>query len=135
MIQDAYLILAMDAVRNRAKVLKQDIIVGAFAERSNICNIIIAAFNQNPASALAAGRSLCIDRSDFSAKIHNNIVQQIEYMGMPFSNGDAGEGVRLLLGSDITMTNAVLVNDASNPKNQVMAGARESSATENEHGR
>ena len=134
MIQDAYLILAMDAVRNRAKALNQDIVVGAFAERSNICNIIIAAYNQNPASALAAGRSLCIDRSDFSAKIHNNIVQQIEYMGMPFSNGDAGQGVRLLLGSDITMTNAVLVNNADDPKNQV-GGRGESSATEDVHGR
>jgi hypothetical protein len=93
-----------------------------FAERSNVRNLIIAAYNQNPASALAAGRSLCVDRSEFTAKIHNNIVQQIAYMGMPFSNGDAGEGVRLLLGSDITMTPAVLVNDASNPKNQVRAG-------------
>lgn len=119
MIQDAYLILAMDAVRNRAKAINQTLVVGAFAEPSNICNLIIAAYNQNPASALAAGRSLCVDRSTFTANIYNNIVQQIELMGMPLSNGGAGEGVRLLLGSDITMTSAVLVNNASDPNNQV----------------
>jgi hypothetical protein len=33
--------------------------------------------------------------------VHNNIIAQLELLGMPYSSGfDAGEGVRLLLGSD-----------------------------------
>lgn len=34
--------------------------------------------------------------------MHNNIIAQLELIGMPYSSGfDAGEGVRLVLGSDI----------------------------------
>jgi hypothetical protein len=119
MIQDAYLILAMDAVRNRARARNESIVMNVFAEPSNACNIMVAAHDQDPASTLAAGRPFCVDRSVRSAQIYNNIVEQIEYMGLPLSNGGVGEGVRLLLGSDITGLPAVLVNNASDPKNQV----------------
>lgn len=118
MVQDAYLILAMEAVRSRARVRNETLYVGAFAEPSNVCNLIIAAFNKDPASALGAGKSLCVDRSDLTAKVYNNIVQQLQFMGMPLSNGDVGEGVRLLLGADITQGTAILVNNATDLANQ-----------------
>jgi len=119
MIQDAYAILAMDAVRERAKARNESIVMGVFTELSNVCNLIITAYNQNKESALAAGESFCVQRRISTVRVYNNIVRQIEYMGMPLSNGDAGEGVRLLLGSDVTEINAVLVKNASDPKNQV----------------
>lgn len=119
MIQDAYLILAMNAVREHAKARNESFVMGVFTEQSNICNLIITAKNQSLSSALAAGAPFCEQRSFITAKIYNNIVEQIEHMGMPLSNGGAGEGVRLLLGSDITGIAAVLVSDTSNVDKQV----------------
>jgi hypothetical protein len=37
-----------------------------------------------------------------TARVHNNILAQLELLGMPLSAGDLpGEGVRLVLGSDV----------------------------------
>lgn len=124
MIQDAYLLLAMDEVNKLAQSRNESLVPGVFAEPSNVCNLIIDAWNHNKRSTLAAGYDYCVDRSDRTAKIYDNIVAQIELMGMPLSNGGKGEGVRLLLGSDITERSAVLVNDTSDPTKQVGGRAK-----------
>ncbi len=121
MIQDAHLILALDAVRARANARNETLVPGLFVERTSLCDLFIDAYLENATSTLGAGGAWCLDRSTFGADIYNNIVQQIELMGMPLSNGDVGQGVRLLLGSEITLTPALLVSNASDPKNQVRA--------------
>lgn len=118
MMQDAHLILAVDAVHRRAKAVNDTLYFGAFAEPSNACDIIIAAYIQNSTSVLGAGYFNCVDRSNFAAQIHGNIIKQIELMGMPLSDGDDGQGVRLVLGSDITQIPAIMVNNPSDVNNQ-----------------
>lgn len=57
------------------------------------------------------GLPFCIDRTELARKVYDNTVQQIEILGQPFSNGEAGKGVRLLLGSDLTPYGALVVAD------------------------
>ena len=42
------------------------------------------------------------------------MVQQTEFMGVPFSQGSAGEGIRILLGSDVLPYQASMPPDKNN---------------------
>lgn len=66
---------------------------------SDFCaNAIIA----KPGTALYAGRADCLDADTKPVVIYNNLITQLELIGQPLSQGAAGEGVRLLLGTDLT---------------------------------
>lgn len=41
-------------------------------------------------------------------------------MGQPYSSGGPGEGLRLFLGSDLTKTPAMMVNDVNDIHNQTL---------------
>lgn len=63
---------------------------------------------------------LCRDRSTQSRQIYDNVVQQIENVGQPYSSGGSGEGLRLILGSDQTKIPAMMAADANNLQNQTL---------------
>lgn len=51
------------------------------------------------------------------------MVQQVEIMGQPFSQGSAGQGVRLLIGSDLAPYEALVPTDVSDANNQTLTPA------------
>lgn len=69
---------------------------------------------------LIAALSLCRARMTQSRQIYDNIVQQIETMGQPYSSGGPGEGLRLVLGTAFTRTDALMVADVDTTRNQTL---------------
>lgn len=111
MIQDAYLYLAMRAVLERATATNETLNQAMF-EPTSFCSIVLTA---QRSSALSAGRDFCEQAPNQANQIYDYMVQQLELLGQPLSWGAApGEGVRLILGSEITSVNAQMP-DTSNP--------------------
>ena len=112
MISEAYNLLAIQAVRLKAKETNTTIL-SYLTDPGSFCNFV---YNNkdNRTSPLYAGLPYCMDRDTLMAKIANNVIQQIELMGQPFSNGNETTGLRLLMGSDLTQFESIVINDPTN---------------------
>jgi len=119
MIGEAYNMLAIQAVRLKAQETNQAIL-SYLTDPSAFCNFVISnGYNQT--SPLYVGLSYCLDRSDLTKTIAGNVIQQIEVMGQPFSSGDETNGLRLVMGSDLTEYEAIVVADPTST-DQALSG-------------
>lgn len=116
MIDEAYNLLAIQAVRLKAQEMNQTIL-SYLTDPNSFCNFVVSN-GDNTASPLYVGLPYCLDRQELTATIHNNVISQIEKIGQPFSSGDETSGLRLLMGSDLTQYEAIVVADPTNSTNQ-----------------
>lgn len=116
MIGEAYNLLAIQAVILKAQEVNQPIL-SYLTDPSSFCNFVFSN-GDNTASPLYVGLPYCLDRQELTATIHNNVIYQLEQLGQPFSSGDEMDGLRLLMGSDLTQFEAIVVADPTNLANQ-----------------
>lgn len=98
MMSEAYLWKAQNAAMQRAQQMKVNLTLDLLTS-GDFCTQVVAAPVTSP---LAAALDACQDAIATSSKIYNNIIAQLEYLGAPYSEGRAaGEGVRLLIGTNV----------------------------------